>query len=114
MPDASFTMNLMLFFAVASGILSNLTVIVVSLKGRPTVRKDEFDEHKAHDSARFKGLNEKVDTLEAETRKEHASITASMSSLVADFQRGLGRLEGAVSAIQSRTGNPASPMGGGH
>lgn len=105
MPDASFTMNLMLFFAVASGILSNLTVIVVSLKGRPTVRKDEFDEHKAHDSARFKGLNEKVDTLAAETRQEQAKFTTSLGALVGDFQRGLGRLEGAVDAIQKRTGS---------
>lgn len=102
MPDQSFVFQCLLFMAVASGVLSNISVIVVSLRGKPTVRKDEFDEHKTHVSARFSGVNKKVDDLEAEVRGGLTNITASLGETAQDFQRGLGKLEGAVEAILSR------------
>lgn len=100
-PDPTFTLNALAALAIASGLASNLTVIVVALKGRPTVRKDEFDEHRAHVSARFAGVNDKINNLNqafdgdfSSIRDEIKGLTGSLSHINADLQRVVGRLEG--------------------
>lgn len=101
-PDPSFLLNTLALLAVASGVLSNITVIVVSLRGRPTVRKDEFDEHKVHVSGRFAGVNSKIDDIEREMRGQLADVTTALSAISSDMQRNVGRLEGAVNALVER------------
>lgn len=92
-PEPAFILNSLALFVVASGLLSNLTVIVVFLRGRPAVRKDEFDEHKSHDSARFDGLNKKFEALVSKQDTKLDKIIEQMGELAESIARHEGKLE---------------------
>ncbi len=107
MPDTSspvFVYQLLLVILAAANVLGALGTFIASVRGKPTVPKEEFEKYQAYVSSRFDGTNKKVDDLDTTVSSELKSLTSSLSHINADLQRVVGRLEGQINT--DKNGRP--------
>jgi hypothetical protein len=94
-PDPGFLSNAFVLLTVASAICSNLAVIVITVRGRPAVRREEFEDHKLQTAERFNGLAKKLNDSLAKVEQGQDEILRELR----DFAKTLGRHEGKLEGL---------------
>lgn len=59
-PDPIVIYNILVLLLAASNVIGTLGTVISAIKGRPSVKREEFTEHKEQVFARLSGLNEKL------------------------------------------------------
>ena len=91
-PDVIYQI-LLLILALANG-LGALGTFISAVKGRPAVKRDEFDEHKTQVFARLGGLNDKVNEAAAKHEEQLAEILKELRTIAHTIGIHQGKLEG--------------------
>lgn len=90
-PDTIYQI-LLVILALANG-LGALGTFIQAVKGRPAIKRDEYDKDRAYVDARLDGLNEKINKSLAKLEDKQDKILEELREVIAATAKHEGRLE---------------------